>query len=177
MKEKILYMKQIFPVTYYKTTVEDNDTVKNLLVPKIVEDAKDLPIPEGWLTNKLMTSFMGEKPGKEIFFGEDRTYQKLLETRYANCLDNFFGDVPYQIMIDEIWYNCYLDGEFQEAHDHLSPQIGTNLTAHLSCVHFLSFDKTRHKPVRFHDPIEQIRCFSWNLNSSKYEQIHYPDIQ
>ena len=74
---------QIFPVTYFKALIEDNETVKNILVPKIMEDSKDLEIPEGWLTNKLMTSFMGEKPGKEIFFGQDRTYQSLLETRYA----------------------------------------------------------------------------------------------
>jgi hypothetical protein len=139
---------QIFPVTYFKALIEDNETVKNILVPKIMEDSKDLEIPEGWLTNKLMTSFMGEKPGKEIFFGQDRTYQSLLETRYANCLDSFFGDATYQIAIDEIWYNCYVDGEFQESHDHLSPQIGNNITAH----------------------------FSWNLNSIEYEQIHYPDI-
>lgn len=168
---------QVFPVTYFKASIEDNETVKNILVPKIMGDARELPIPEGWFTNKLMTSFMGEKPGREIFFGEDRTYQKLLETRYANCLDSFFDNIPYQIAIDEIWYNCYVDGEFQESHDHLSPQIGNNLTAHFSCVHFLSFDKTRHRPVRFHDPIEQIRCFSWNLNNIEYEQIHYPDIQ
>jgi len=32
--------------------------------------------PEGWFTNKLMTSFAGEPRGKEIFFGEDQTYQK-----------------------------------------------------------------------------------------------------
>jgi hypothetical protein len=168
---------RIFPVTYFKAPVEDNDTAKKLLVPKIMEDVKDLPIPEGWFTNKLMTSFMGEKPGKEIFFGEDRTYQSLLETRYANCLDQFFDNVPYQIAIDEIWYNCYVDGEFQEAHDHLSRQNGMYYPAHFSCIHFLSFDPTRHKAVRFHDPIEQIRCTSYELEGSNYSEHYYPDIQ
>jgi hypothetical protein len=142
-----------------------------------MEDVKDLSIPEGWFTNKLMTSFMGEKPGKEIFFGEDRTYQSLLETRYANCLDQFFDNVPYQIAIDEIWYNCYVDGEFQEAHDHLSRQNGAYYPAHFSCIHFLSFDPTRHKAVRFHDPIEQIRCTSYELEGNNYSEHHYPDIQ
>jgi hypothetical protein len=168
---------RIFPVTYFKAPVEDNDTAKKLLVPKIMEDVKDLPIPEGWFTNKLMTSFMGEKPGKEIFFGEDRTYQSLLETRYANCLDQFFGNVIYKIVIDEIWYNCYVDGEYQESHDHLSMQIGGNCSAHFSCIHFLSFDPTVHKPVRFYDPIEQIRYFSLELDERKYSPHHYPDIQ
>jgi len=167
---------EIFPITYFKSPVDDNESVKKILVPKIMEDAKDLPIPEGWFTNKLMTSFMGEKPGKEIFFGEDRTYQSLLETRYANCLDSFFDGVPYKLTIDEIWYNCYLDGEFQEAHDHLSRQNGIHYPAHFSCIHFLSFDPTRHKPVRFHDPIEQIRCMSYDLGSNCSEH-HYPDIR
>lgn len=162
---------QIFPVTYFKAPVEDNESVRQVLVPKIMEDVAELPIPEGWFTNKLMTSFSGETPGKKIFFGEDRTYQSLLETRYANCLDSFFDNIPYQIVIDEIWYNCYIDGEFQEAHDHLQQK-----SPHFSCVHFLSFDSTRHKPVRFHDPIEQIRLMSYELEGNKYSQYHYPDI-
>ena len=49
---------QIFPVTYFKELIEDNETVKNILVPKIMEDVKELTIPSGWFTNKLMTSFM-----------------------------------------------------------------------------------------------------------------------
>lgn len=168
---------QIFPVTYFKAPVEDNELVKKILVPKIMEDVAELPIPEGWFTNKLMTSFMGEKPGKEIFFGEDRTYQSLLETRYANCLDGFFENIPYQIVIDQIWYNCYLDGEFQEAHDHLSRLDSKYSPAHFSCIHFLSFDSTRHKPVRFHDPIAQIRCLSYELKNNGYSDHQYPDIQ
>jgi hypothetical protein len=167
---------EIFPVTYFKAPVVDNESVKQVLVPKIMKDVTELPIPEGWFTNKVMTSFMGEKPGNEMFFGEDRTYQSLLETRYANCLDSFFGQVTYQIAIDEIWYNCYLDGEYQEAHDHLVRSSGNYSPAHFSCIHFLSFDSTRHKPVRFHDPIEQIRCMSYELNESKYNSIIYPDI-
>jgi len=167
---------QIFPITYFKSPVDDNESVKKILVPKIMEDAKDLPIPEGWFTNKLMTSFMGEKPGKEIFFGEDRTYQSLLEPRYANCLDSFFNNVPYEILINEIWYNCYIDGEFQEAHDHLIAPRNNYSTSHFSCIHFLSFDKKRHNPVSFHDPIEQIRCFSYELNGNEYNSKIYPDI-
>jgi len=168
---------QIFPVTYFKSPIKDNEIVKKLLVPKIMRDVKELPIPKGWFTNKLMTSFAGEKPGKEIFFGADKTYQSLLETRYADCLDSFFENVTYQIAIDEIWYNCYVDGEFQEAHDHLTRQFGNYSPAHFSCIHFLSFDPKRHKPVRFHDPIEQIRCTSYELNGNRYEEHHYPDIK
>jgi len=168
---------QIFPITYFKSSIDDNELVKKMLVPKIMNDAKDLPIPEGWLTNKLMTSFMGEKPGKEIFFGKDNTYQSLLETRYAKCLDSFFDNIPYKIVIDEIWYNCYIDGEFQEQHDHLSGATGNLCSAHFSCIHFLSFDLTRHNPVGFLDPIHQIRCLSYELNGNGYSSVVYPDIR
>lgn len=164
---------EVFPVTYFKESIEDNKTLKDLLVPKIIKDAAELPIPDKWITNKIMTSYLGEKPGKEIFFGEDNTYQSILEKKYAKCLNSFFGDISYKIIIDSIWYNCYIDGEFQEAHDHLTPLFGSQFT----CIHFLSFDSTRHKPVRFHDPISQIRCTSLELYQNNYSSIYDPNIQ
>ena len=75
------FVRKAFPITYYHLSMTDNDVLKELLVDKIVSDAKDLKIPEGWVTNKLMTSFDGEPRGKEIFFGEDQSYQKVLEKR------------------------------------------------------------------------------------------------
>ena len=85
MSNKIRYVSnpktdvKVFPLTYYHLNIGDNERIKNLLLDKIVEDAKSLPIPKGWFTNKLMTSFDGEPRGKEIFFGEDQTYQNILE--------------------------------------------------------------------------------------------------
>jgi hypothetical protein len=172
----------IFPVKYFQDSVENNDEIKTLLVDKIMNDVQELKIPEGWFTNKLMTSFSGEKPGKEIFFGEDKTYHSVLEPKYAKCIDNFFGNgqIPYRVVIDEIWYNCYTDGEYQEQHDHLSRRSPDQVGPHFSCIHFLSFDKTRHKPVRFHDPIEQIRSTSIDIESLQYGEVneyHHPDIE
>jgi hypothetical protein len=162
----------IFPISYFKDNIDDNEDIKHLLIPKIIKNVQDLPIPDGWFTNKLLTSFSGEKPGHEIFFGEDRTYQSILEKRYAKCFDNFF-DAKYKIMIDEIWYNCYVNGEYQEQHDHLS---GPLTAIQFSCVHFLSFDKTRHKPIKFYDPLEQIRSLSIEFSSNNYKPNYCPDI-
>ena len=75
------FARRVFPITYYHLSMNDNDTLKELLVDKIVKDSENLPIPEGWTTNCLRTSFDGEPRGKEIFFGEDETYQKVLEKR------------------------------------------------------------------------------------------------
>jgi hypothetical protein len=168
---------QIFPVTFYKTPVENNETVKKILSPKIIEVTANLPVPEGWLTNKIMTSFGGEESRKEIFYGEDNIYDSFLEQRYANCFDSIFENSKYQISIDEIWCNCYVDGEFQEEHDHLSRINGNKSSPHFSCIHFLSFDPTRHKPVKLYDPIRQIRCTSYELNNDEYGEFYYPNIE
>ena len=168
---------QIFPVTFFKTSVDDNEAVKKILVPKIMEVTANLPVPKGWLTNKIMTSFGGEELRKEIFYGEDKIYYSFLEKRYTKCFDSIFGNSKYQISIDEIWCNCYMNGEFQEEHDHLSGINANQSSPHFSCIHFLSFDSTRHKPVKFYDPIRQIRCTSYELNEHEYGESYYPNIE
>ena len=164
--------RNIFPFTYYHLSITDNDDIKDLLLDKIVQDSKDLPVPEGWFTNKLMTSFDGEPRGKEIFFGEDQTFQKILEQKYAACIDAVF-DAPYQVAIDEIWYNVYVNGEYQEDHDHIGGPYGS----HFSCIHFLSFNPEIHEPVQFNDPISQIRHLSIELDRNDYSHHWIPDIK
>lgn len=163
----------LFPISYFHSKVENNEEIKNLLVSKILKDSEELPIPEGWFTNKLKTSFSGEKPGKEIFFGEDNTYQSILQEKYAKCLDTFF-DFNYRIMIDEIWYNCYTDGEYQEEHDHLGSTLNN---IHFSCIHFLSFDKKTHYPPKLKDPLDQLRTLSLEMGRNNYQPYYYPDIE
>jgi len=163
---------KVFPLTYYHLNISDNKNIKNLLADKIVEDAKSLPIPKGWFTNKLMTSFDGEPRGKEIFFGEDQTYQKMLEGLYTECINTVF-DAPFRIAIDEIWYNVYINGEWQEEHDH----VGGGGGAHFSCIHFLSFDKENHEPVAFKDPLRQLRNLSIELDRNNYSSSWVPDIE
>lgn len=162
---------KIFPLTYYHLPVDNNDELKELLVDKIMEDSKDLPIPKGWFTNKLITSFDGEPRGKEIFFGEDQTYQKVLEKVYFECLNKIF-DRPFRIAIDEIWYNVYVNGEWQEEHDHIGGVNGS----HFSCIHFLSYDKENHQPVGFRDPLRQLRNLSIELDRNDYDDHWIPNI-
>ena len=164
--------RRVFPITYYHLSITDNDQIKELLLDKIVKDSKELPIPEGWFTNKLMTSFDGEPRGKEIFFGKDQTFQRILEQKYAACIDAVF-DAPYEIAIDEIWYNVYVNGEYQEDHDHIGGPYGS----HFSCIHFLSFDPEIHEPVQFRDPSHQIRHLSLELDRNDYSHNWFPDVR
>lgn len=166
------FVCKVFPITYYHLSMTDNDILKDLLLDKIVADAKNLEIPEGWFTNKLMTSFDGEPRGKEIFFGEDDTYQKVLEKRYGACINAIF-DAPYKIDIDEIWYNVYMNGEWQEEHDHVGGPHGS----HYSCIHFLSFDPKIHQPVEFRDPLSQLRNLSVELDRNNYAHTWYPELK
>jgi len=164
----------IFPVSYYKDSIENNQELKNLIVPKIMNTIDDLQDPYLWFTNKIKTSFLGEKEGKEVLSGENNAITDLLCQKYEKCFNKFFENIPYTIDIDKLWYNCYVDGEFQEMHCHVGQPSNR---PHFSCVHFLSFDKTRHKPVVFEDPIYQLRVLSVEMIGNQYSSEHYPDIE
>lgn len=171
-RKPVVVDHDIFPVRYYQVSMPGNDDLKELFVDKIVEDSKELITPKGWLTDKLRTSFDGEPKGKEIFFGEDDTLQNVLTAKYSKLIGGVF-DARYRIKIDEIWYNVYMNGEWQEEHHHIG---GGLCNPHFSCIHFLSFDKTRHERVAFSDPLDPLRCLSLELDRNDYSDRHYPNI-
>ena len=160
--------KEIFPVTIFKTQVNNNTLLKNLLVPGIVEASENLEIPEDWTTNKIRTSYKREPPGMEIL----QENQNLLDNQYRECLDEIF-DKDYTADINDIWYNVYFDGEYQEIHDHLGGALNP---AHFSCIHFLSFNKEEHQPPEFHDPLAQLRHLSVEFDSNDCGDIYVPDV-
>lgn len=159
---------QIFPVTYFHSKVDDNEQIKKNLLPRIMDNSHKLEVPKGWFTNKIKTSFDSECLEK-VF---DSEYQSILISTYSNCFDDFFDD-EYRLMIDQLWYNVYTNGEYQEEHDHVAKNLNFS---HFSCIHFLSFDKTRHKPPGFYDPLDQVRHFSLEMRSNNIPEIYYPDV-
>jgi len=171
-----IHRHQIFPISYYKCNIKDNDKIKSTVVPKILEDIQKIKnnIPKGWSTNKLITSFSDENNNKNIFFHEDGIFYSILEKPYFECFDKFF-DHPYEIKIPDMWYNCYYDGEYQESHDHLGSIFNSS---NFSCIHFLSFDKIKHYPPVFEDPLLQIRnSTSIEFFSHDYEDHYKPVIE
>ena len=161
----------LFPVTIYQTEVRNNGYYKDLLLPKILEASEYLEIPEGWDTNKLKTSFEGEPKGMEVV----QKYKSLLKYEYESCLDEIF-DKEYQIQLvnDNIWYNVYTDGEYQELHDHIGEALNP---FHWSCIHFLSFKKGEHNPPEFKDPITQIRQLSVAMDREWVGEYYVPQIE
>ena len=170
---------QLFPISYYKCNIDYNDEIKSIVVPKIVQDSQKIKdiIPGGWSTNKIITSFercFNENEEENIFFCKEDLFHNTLKNPYFKCFDKFF-DNPYEIKISHMWYNCYYDGEYQESHNH----IGTIFnSSNFSCIHFLSFDKTRHHPPVFYDPLTQIKdSTSVEFLSHQYENPHKPIIE
>lgn len=166
------YQRQIFPITYFQDNIENNDEIKKNLISKIEKEYNDLPMPEGWITNKVHTSFSSKKSKKNLFFGEDDLYEKFLSSAYEKCFDHFF-DAEYSVSIDDIWYNYYSVDEYQEFHNHLGDLYNTT---HFSCIHFLSFNPDIHESTVFKDPTSDLRCHSVNFSSTGYIQHHIPQI-
>lgn len=162
-------MKQIkaFAVTYYKGNVRDNEKLKELVIPLVDETKNDCQVPEGWLTTKIKTSFENDKISNSLSNIAE------LKSQYFEVIKDFFDD-KFQIEVDDIWYNSYTDGEYQEAHNHLGDALAPS---HFACVHFLSFDPLIHSPLTFTDPMANIRHLSINMNSENYEQKHYPNVR
>ena len=163
---------KIFSINIFKTKVEGNNHLKDLLVDKITKNSDYLEKPRYWTTNKVKTSFAGEPKGMEILYNGS-PYQKTLLEHYSACMDKVF-DKKYEVLIPELWYNFYNNGEYQEAHDHL----GTPLSpCHFSCIHFLSFDEKQHYPPQFMDPLAQLRNLSLELDRSEYGDVYIPSIE
>jgi predicted 2-oxoglutarate/Fe(II)-dependent dioxygenase YbiX len=164
------HQRNIFPITYFQDHIQDHDEIKKILISKIENDHNNLSIPKGWITNKLHTSFLSKNSKRQMFFDEDAVYERVLGSAYEKCFDNFF-DAQYEISIEDIWYNCYADDEYQEFHNHLGDFRNTT---HFSCIHFLSFDPKSHESAVFQDPNGPVRLHS--VDFSGYNSHHIPTV-
>jgi len=154
---------ELFPVTVFKGQVSNNEILKNLLVSEILNESKDLEIPEDWTTHKVRTSFSSES---NIL---NRTE---LTSQYIDCMRDVF-DKDFDVSINKIWYNVYTDGEYQEVHDHLGSLFEPS---HFSFIHFLCFDNENHNPPEFRDPLSQLRTTSLELERNNCGEVYVPDV-
>ena len=126
--------KPIFPVSYYQGQVENNDRLKQQLLPQLNFNKNKVQVPEGWATTKIITSINSDKANDFLYESEE------LSDQYLNVIESFCDD-DYVIEIDEIWFNYYIDGEYQEQHNHLDSAMevrtkSTSPTSTFSCIHF-----------------------------------------
>lgn len=161
----------LFPVTIYQTEIPNNDYLKDLMLSEIMEASEYLNPPDTWSTNKLKTSFESEP--EEIKVVEK--YKSILKNEYVKCLDDLF-DKEYRVKLvdDNIWYNVYTDGEYQELHDHIGEALNP---FHWSCIHFLSYNRGEHTPPEFRDPIAQIRQLSIAMEKDWVGEYYVPKVE
>lgn len=165
------YKKQIFPLYYYHTNISETRELKKKFISPIVDDYGTSSPPSGWETTKLHTSFSRKDLNEKVFGEEGKDFPTEL---YMSYIDKFF-DLPWEGEILDIWYNCYIDGDYQERHNH-NNETGP-MNPHFSCIHYLSFDPERHQPVTFFDPLSIIRSSSQEFKSNNYKSRITPRIR
>ena len=157
---------EIYPISYYKGNVEDNEKLKGMIMPFVEKTKDDCQTPEGWLTTNITTSFENDEISRNLSDNVE------LKRQYFNVIKRFF-DEKFTVQIDEIWYNSYSNGEYQEAHNHVGDPINPT---HFACVHFLSFDPEIHAPLTFADPLALIRGHSIDMNNTNYSEKYCPPV-
>jgi hypothetical protein len=164
------FKKILFPIHIYQNKIKENNICKDEILSKIDKMYNDdkFKIPEGWLTDKLSTSFDHPEFNFELFHDT-----KTIDL-YQKYVGSFF-DKKVKFIIDEIWYNYYVSGEWQEIHSHLSSNYFQKCST-FSCIHFLSYNSEIHPPVVFVDPHEKVRSLSMEMDSNYYENRHSPKI-
>ena len=78
----------LFPIKIFRTKVEDNKNLKEILVGDILKNVDSLVTPEHWITKKLITSFNGEPDGMEVI----KKNKELLNETYQRCIKNIFDN-------------------------------------------------------------------------------------
>lgn len=152
------YKIPIFPVSIFQSSVRDNSRIQELVYPMIKKSSgkHDTP-PDGWLTNKLITSFEDDEFNDSII--SDDGPNKEIKDQYIEVMGSFFNE-SFECEIKDIWYNYYIDQEFQESHTHFGDYNDPN---HYACVHFLSFNPKIHSPLTFEDPLKLVRATSHEM--------------
>lgn len=167
------YKKVLFPIHIFQAHIKENELIKEELSHAIenYRDKGDSKVPEGWLTDNLLTSFDADNFNFKLF-SESQVTQRL----YEKYILKFF-DRPTKVNVLEMWFNYYSNGEYQEVHTHVQPDMFAP-RPHFSCIHYLKFDPEVHQPVVFNDPIGILRqTNSIELDSNNYNDEYEPQLR
>jgi hypothetical protein len=166
------YKKLLFPIHIFQTNIRENPIIQDELLPKIesLYQKRSSLIPDGWETDKLHTSFDLNSINGNLFAENSKATQY-----YIEYVSRFF-DKPSKLEIIDIWYNYYVDGEYQEIHNHVSGNIFQK-DSHFSCIHYLKFNSEIHLPTTFLDPLESLRHHSLEMESNHYGPKYHPGVR
>ena len=166
-----MYKLAIFPIHIFQNNIRENPILQDELLKKIEHqhDNGDLKVPEGWGTDNLCTSFSYQDLNNKLF-SDTRT---LFE--YYRYVTKFF-DRPVEFEIENIWFNHYDNGDWQEEHTHTGNHV-FQYASTFSCIHFLKFDPKVHKTPVFVDPYEEIRHSSLEMVSNLTSNRITPNVR
>lgn len=167
------YRKVLFPIHIFQAHIKENELIKEELSHAIdnYRDKGDSKVPEGWLTDNLLTSYDADNFNFKLF-----TESQVTQRLYEKYILKFF-DRPTKVNVLDMWFNYYSDGEYQEVHTHVQPNM-FSLRPHFSCIHYLKFDPEVHQPVVFNDPIRELRqTNSIELDSNNYDNKYEPQLR
>tara|TARA_B100002019_G_C21141378_1_gene533436 strand:+ start:245 stop:880 length:636 start_codon:yes stop_codon:yes gene_type:complete len=165
------YKRALFPVTLYHTNVRENSVIQREVLASIQKcyEEKELPIPNGWLTDKLTTSFDQNELNHKIFESER------IHELYMKYVSSVF-DKPVTFSLEDMWFNYYIDGEYQEEHHHINSSP-FHPPVHFSCIHYLKYDEEEHVSTTFHDPISTLRAHSFEMESNYCKENWVPKVK
>ena len=165
------YKRALFPVTLYHTNVRENSVIQREVLASIQKcyEEKELPIPDGWLTDKLTTSFDQNELNHKIFESER------IHELYMKYVSSVF-DKPVTFSLEDMWFNYYIDGEYQEEHHHINSSP-FHPPVHFSCIHYLKYDEEEHVSTTFHDPISTLRAHSFEMESNYCKENWVPKVK
>ena len=165
------YKRALFPVTLYHTNVRENSVIQREVLATIQKcyEEKELPIPNGWLTDKLTTSFDQDELNHKIFESEK------IHELYMKYVSSVF-DKPVSFSLEDMWFNYYIDGEYQEEHHHINSSP-FHPPVHFSCIHYLKYDEEEHVSTTFHDPISTLRAHSFEMESNYCKENWVPKVK
>lgn len=165
------YRKALFPVSIFQNYIRENEYLKNKYLPKIQKNynSGELNVPSGWNTGNVYTSFDNDDLNRTIFDHQ-------LTDIYYDYIERFFDD-DVRFEIKELWFNHYENGEYQEQHNHLNPDLFNSSFVHFACIHYLKFDPKVHSPAIFVDPIETLRYNSLEMKSNNYHDRYMPKVE
>ena len=166
------YKKVLFPIHIFQAHIKENEMIKEELCHAIDKyRCEGANIPDGWLTDNLLTSYDADNFNFDLFSKSEVT-QRL----YNKYILRFF-DKPTKVNVLDMWFNYYSNGEYQEAHSHVQPDMFAQ-RAHFSCIHYLKFDPEVHQPTVFSDPLAMLRLTnSIELDSNNYSDKYEPQVR
>lgn len=166
-----MYKKALFPIHIHQINIRENDILQNEVFEKIqyLQSKNQMEIPKGWATDELFTSFSYDDLNMKIF-DNSRCLNE-----YYRYIERLF-DLNVKVGIDNLWFNYYVNGEWQEIHSHATNSV-FQYPATFSCIHFLRFDASVHTPPIFVDPYEPLRNVSLEMESNRYSGRYTPKVQ